>query len=1050
MKQNRTDKLKKLIAPGGAYHSILANHPDGIIVLNASGEVLDANPAVLRMTGYAPEELSGLIPGGNRALPDTAGKLADLFRQAMEGRSGGMEIAAPHRNGSLLRLDLTFVPLEYLAGRFGVYIICRDVTTERMMEQELQEAAVRSVQVEKMAKVAFWDLDIALGRVTFSSTFYELFDMHPKQATLRIEQLLDRVVPEDRVRVAEAVQKAIDDGEAYETSYTVLDRKERKRHCRSTGKRVQDPHTGTDHVIGTVQDVTAQAEMENQFQQNERAFRLIAENSLDLITRQSTNGEATFLYVSPSCERLFGYTPEQLEGRSAFDFCHPEDIPAVGAYMREVAETGSGGVLNFRFQAADGRYVWLESTSGFGESEGIQTPGEVISVSRDITERKEAERELKESEQRYKSLFEYNPSGVYSLDLNGVYTSCNERMAELLGLKREEIVGTPYRSAVENVNLERSNRYFRAACSGEPQNYEAVFFRESGEKVEISVINIPIFVDGEVVGVYGIASDITERKRYIARIEQLGYEYTLILNSVSEGIFGIGNDGRAMFTNPSALSMLGFAQDEFIGHDNHALLGHAGIGGVPYTIEECPICSTLTDSRTRTVKEDVFWKKDGSSCLVEYTVNPIVDKGEIRGAVVVFRDITNEREVLRQKEQAEQTASAKSDFLAMMSHEIRTPMNGVLGMTDLLLDTDLSQTQREYAGIISRSGHSLMRILNDVLDFSKIDAGRLSLEPERFALMPLVSEAAELFMPRAAEKGVKLNWRIAPDVPEEIVTDSGRLRQVLTNLIGNAVKFTEEGEIEVRVERLEDESQTDTVLEFRVQDTGVGIPAENLNRLFQSFSQLHPALNRKYGGTGLGLSICKRLVELMGGSIRAESRENEGSVFRFTLPCGILREGDGTALHAGARIPATSSGEPIQNAETQDLQVLIAEDHPVNRRLLTELLEKSGCRVDTAVNGIEAFAAAVKKSYDIVFMDIQMPQMDGLTAARLIRQMIPAETRPYLVAVTALVRPGFEEECRESGLQDYIAKPISEAEVRRILLDPDGRRRAFMDGRRER
>lgn len=780
LEQKRKEKLRSLVSQSGIYHSLLANHPDGIVVLDEDGAIVDANAAVPGITGYTPQELADIARTA-KGIPDGAfGELAALFMQAAEGRTAQIEFAMLHKNGHEIQLHLEFVPLRHESEQLGIYVVCRDKT-----------------------------------------------------------------------------------------------------------------------------------------------------------------------------------------------------------------------------------------------------------------ERKLAQRRLQESEERYKSLFDYNPSGVYWLSLEGVYMSCNDSMATLLGCRREDLLGNSYRTVIEDENLKRTNFHFEAACRGVPQNYEASVINNKGESLELNIVNVPIFVEGEIVGVYGIASDITESKRYVRRIERLSYEHTLILNAVSEGIFGIGTDGRAIFANPPTLRLLGYEEHEFIGKDNHTLLSHSGIEGIPYSVDACPICATGNDGISRSATEGVLWKKDGSSILVEYTVNPIVDKGKVQGTVVVFRDITNEREVLRQKELAEQAASAKSDFLAMMSHEIRTPMNGVLGMTDLLLDTELTQEQLDFVRIVSDSGNSLMRILNDVLDFSKIDAGSLELEPENTLLIPLIASATDLFASGAAERNVSLRWEIGPGVPEEIVTDPVRLRQILTNLIGNAVKFTEKGSITVSVHRITDIYMAAPVLEFRVEDTGVGIPQDKLGRLFQSFSQLHPELNRKYGGTGLGLSICKRLVELMGGTIRAESREGEGAVFRFTLPY----ENDEIRDFVESR--ENNSDVP----ELGDLRILIAEDHPVNRRLLRELLSKYGYTADLAENGIEAFEAVTRNRYDLVFMDVQMPEMDGLTAARLIRQTLSEESIPYLVAVTAFVQQGFEQECRQSGMQDYITKPISEADIRRVLLDPDSRLRAFLNRR---
>lgn len=1012
-------------------------------MLDSMGEIIDTNPGILNITGFTAWELADMIDRKHPGFKESFGSLGLHFAEAAGGTAVSAEFDILNKNGERVDVLLNFVPLQYESEQLGVYVFCRDVTFAKEMERNLMTTTERYKQAEELARIVFWDWDKQNGTQRFSDLLYDIFGVKNREAVKGPEDILKRIIPEDRERVQQLMAQR-NSGKEYDITYTLLTDDGERRTVRSQGKAAKGGH-----LIGSIQDVTQQVRMQRQIRQNELEFQLISEYSLDLFTRQSA--DSVFLYLSPAAERILGYKPEEVVGKSAFEFFHPEDIGKVSGYLRRVEAGDTSRTLEFRARTHSGEFVWLESAASFTYDEHTGEPLEIIAVSRDVTERKLAQRQLKESEERYRSLFDYNPSGVYSLSLEGVYTSCNESMAALLGCGTEDLLGKSYRSVIEDENLARTNRHFEAACRGIPQDYEANIVRVTGEKADLNITNVPIFVEGEVVGVYGIANDITDRNQYIRQIEQLGYGYTLILNSVSEGIFGIGNDGRTMFVNPAALDLLGYEQDEFIGQDNHHLLVHSGTGGVPYTVEECPICNTLHDAIPRSIKEGVMWKKDGSSCLIEYNVNPIVDKGEIQGAVVVFRDITNEREVMRQKELAEQTALAKSEFLAMMSHEIRTPMNGVLGMTDLLLDTELMREQREYAEIIQDSGRSLMRILDDVLDFSKIDAGSLTLEFEDFLLEPLVGSAVDLFASRAAEKNISLQWKIGSCVPERVVTDPDRLRQVLTNLIGNAVKFTESGSVTVFVDAIEGADEREPVLEFRVEDTGVGIAENKLNRLFQSFSQLHPGLNRKYGGTGLGLSICKRLVELMGGTIRVESRENAGSVFRFTLPCTVSEKlnsfrpadrdsADESGLYGAAEREVSGN----ETGKLEELRILIAEDHPVNRRLLNDLLLKYDCQADHVENGIEAFAAVAKQRYDLVFMDVQMPQMDGLTAARLIRQVLPEESLPYLVAVTAFVRPGFTEECLESGMQDYIAKPISETEIRRVLLDQDGRRREFL------
>ncbi|NHN29551.1 PAS domain S-box protein [Paenibacillus agricola] len=506
----------------------------------------------------------------------------------------------------------------------------------------------------------------------------------------------------------------------------------------------------------------------------------------------------------------------------------------------------------------------------------------------DITARNQAELRLQESEQRYKSLFEYNPAAVYSMNLAGDYLTANANLEALSGYTLEELIGMYFGPIVQEKDLAKTLHHFTLATQGKPQNYEIAILHRDGHTVEISVSNIPIIVNDQVVGVFGISSDITDRKRRTEQIEKLSYEHALILNSVSEGIFGLDPQGNLTFINPAGLAMFGLSPGEKVDLSYLSTIQQTESDGSPYVSEGSPIFQAISNNQSHRETEAVFWRKDGSSFLVEYQVTPLFDNGEPKGVVVVFSDMTSEKEIIEAKESAERADRAKSEFLSIMSHELRTPMNGIMGMTGLLADTELDDEQQGYIDIILKSSDALLYILNEILDFSKIEAGKMVLNQEPIDIKEVLEGVRDLFMARAREKKIELICLMEPDVPPIIIGDSVRLRQVLVNLVGNAVKFTEWGRITVSVEVVPGDDASKHTLQFIVKDTGIGIAADKQNLLFQSFSQLHPAINRKYGGTGLGLAICKKLVELMDGSIGVESTEGKGSAFHFTLQTSIV------------------------------------------------------------------------------------------------------------------------------------------------------------------
>src|SRR5450759_4768384 len=561
------------------------------------------------------------------------------------------------------------------------------------------------------------------------------------------------------------------------------------------------------------------------------------------------------------------------------------------------------------------------------------------------------------------------------------------------------------------------------ASRGIEDIYELTYIRKDGSRFP-AVVSVTALRDAqnEIIGYLLIGTDNTARKQVEAEQKKLDqrlrdqqfYTHSLIESNI-DALMTTDPAGIITDVNKQMEALTGCTRDELIGapFKNYFTDQERAEASIKLVLREKKVSNYELTARAR----------DGKTTVVSYNATTFYDRDRrLQGVFAAARDVTErkrvEAELQQAKAMAETASRAKSDFLASMSHEIRTPMNAIIGIADLLAKTPLSPEQNEYVQIFRRAGDNLLNLINDILDLSKVETSQLDLERTGFSLNDLLEKVREMVAVRAYEKGLALVCEIAPKVPTDLVGDPTRLRQVLLNLLGNAIKFTESGEVALRVTPDAD-SSVPGALRFTISDTGIGIPGEQLGAVFERFTQADSSTTRRYGGSGLGLTISKRLVELMGGRIWVESGVGQGSVFSFAVPFEIW-----AGATRRAAVPVGTGPEPALPA----LHILLVEDSPDNRTITIAYLQDTPYRVEIAENGAVACEKFTAGHYDLVLMDRQMPVMDGLTATRAIREWEHANHRPPtpIIALTASALKGDQEKCLAAGCTAYLSKPIKQ------------------------
>jgi PAS domain S-box-containing protein len=855
--------------------------------------------------------------------------------------------------------------------------------------------------------------------------------------------------PGDQERIRACWRSAVQSAADFDEEFRLRDGAGRHRWFRAVAQPVRDPDGRIVKWVGTCRDLHDIKLAQGLLHSNGQNFRQLADAIPDIVFTCGPEGEVDYYnrHWEPYAAMLFD-EPEDCPGQRVI---HPDDIHHCEEKWRQAVAAGEPYEVECRLRnSPGGPYRWHLGRCMALRDEGgeivrwigtyididAQKTGEakIASLNQALEQRvQERTAALSASEERYRLLVDgIRDYAILMLDAEGRVASWTRSAERLKGYSAEEILGKPFTCFYTAADRERGypQEVLRQASECGHFEDEGWRVRKDGSLFWASVMVTALRGEsGRLTGFSKITHDLTLRKESQEKLRKTEALFRAILELAPDAVLIADEQGKIVLVSAQAEQLFGYPRQELIGQPVELLMPVAKRGG-----HERNRKKYASDPQLRQMGaglELAGLRKDGVEFPVEISLSAIKTEGGSWVAAAV-RDITERKKVeqqfIRARQHAEEANRAKSGFVAAVSHEIRTPMNSILGMADLLSESDLNPEQKQYVEIFRRAGSNLLILIDDILDLSKLEAGHFELERVAFDLEDVVDEALELAGAKAQPKGLLLR-RVSPPLPNRLIGDPTRLRQVLINLLGNAVKFTEGGEIVLTIRP----SARPGEFEFAVSDTGIGIDEEKLRMIFDDFTQADSTTSRKYGGTGLGLGISKRLVERMGGSLSVTSAPGEGSVFRFSvmLEPAPNRESD-------ARQPRMGMRESGRAREAQKpLRILLADDSPDNRLLIQCYLKGSPHRLIFAEDGRQAVSAFQAGGFDLILMDIQMPGMDGLDATRAIREIERTEgsARIPIVALTANARAEDVELSGQAGCDAHLSKPISKA---RLLTSLDG------------
>jgi PAS domain S-box-containing protein len=756
------------------------------------------------------------------------------------------------------------------------------------------------------------------------------------------------------------------------------------------------------------QEISSRRRAEQELEKRRKYLESVFINTPDAIV--TTDAAQNITGWNPGAEKIFGYKPEEVLGKNIDDIVARSDVMAEARDLTRLGLEGTSftPLETIRYRQ-DGKPINV-IVAGSAIRVGDKLEG-VVFVYQDITDRKKAAEELEKRQKYLESILFNAPSAIVTADARFCITEWSPGAEKIFGYSRQEILGRNVDDVVTRPEYKlEAERVSKQTYDGKViEPIESVRYRKDGSPVHVIISSSPITIGQEFIGGMAVYTDITERKRAEETIQREAAKLSAMITGMEEGVIFIDGQDRILEMNEYFLKLLQKTREAVIGRN----------------LWDC--CPALAQDKLRNPVESFKTKSSALPESVEspflglesiFRLQPIHLHQKYEGLVINMIDVT---ELIKARKQALEASRAKSEFLANMSHEIRTPMNGIFGMTELALETNLTAEQREYLEAVKVSTESLMTVINDILDFSKIEAKKLDFESIPFNLRDTIHSIANSLTLSAEKKGLELVYRISSDVPSRLAGDPGRLRQILTNLISNSIKFTDQGEVVVST-ALESQEDSKVKLHFTVKDTGIGIPPDKVETIFEPFAQADSSTTRLYGGTGLGLAIVSQLVNLMGGRIWVESKMGEGSTFHFLITFSS-QEG------------AEEEIVPVGYEDIRDLPVLVVDDNATNRKVLSEMLTNWSMRPQEAENAARALKILRQsrqkgQGFRMILLDANMPDMNGFEMVEEIKRL-PDLSNILIMMLSSAGFRGDAARCRRLGVSAYLTKPVKQS----YLLD---------------